>query len=233
MKWLVKRFKQWEPWSEEKITRMERYIRSLKGQVFSIEDLVLAYLLVVHQIKPKSIKTEADYEKVERGIRQRVTGRYHVHGPAHQFISENDVVVPVEVHEKLLAMYVSYGAIPDDPIYDLLVYNQVVQSFSTLYKKVVVGHQHRFQNVKGIAPENETCPLALTQFKNVKYPIDEVIAAYQEADADGPILPNPRCPYFQRDGGGWCRCSWLPVDRIENQRVDPDFKTWLDAKLSN
>ncbi len=76
-----------------------------------------------------------------------------------------------------------------------------------------------YTRARGIVPVNETCEIARHLIADKEYPIDRLLDAYDDPDEPVPILPHPRCPNFQIDGGGGvgahglqrshlCRLEW-------------------------
>lgn len=143
----------------------------------------------------------------------------------------DQVEMPPWLFEAVILHFQEKGIISIERYADQYLHDIICRAVKENYRILQTGDLRGFAVARAITPANERCPIA-SLLTETEYPIPILLSAYADPGGQTPVFPNPNCPNFHRDGGGWCRCTWATIKKTPSHNVDPDFAAWLDKELS-
>lgn len=213
----------WVPWPPEKLAQVHARLSTLTPPL-SEEDGTLVIEWLINRYQPHGVMhTEADYQRAIATMRNKV--RHNLASPVspRRWVDRVDVEVPGELRHRIYALYRKMG----------IPLSFVDRAFNDNWRNLEAGRLNGSQEASGVVPYNETCRIAIDMVMDRKYPIHDLLTAYEHPDGPVPILPHPFCERLNPKGENsveYCRCCWsmLPAPV---PGADPEFMSWMSAEL--
>lgn len=213
----------WQRWTVNQLEYIAHKLDATPPDHRSTDDRLLAAELGINRFVPDGvIKTDDDYQKIRRKLCARIEEA--IRNPTPQpkpWVSETDVTIPNETQERIENIYRRHGSLCA----------QSVGSCFDSYRRLVAAKENGYARAQGVSANDEWCQVAKELVKDREYSMDDLLTAFDHPNGDPIILPHPKCPHYQLDGGSWCRCGWRATKRPPPPGVDPDFERWLEVEL--